>query len=286
MKWYKKYLKIFEVDPDNVTHKIKDEIRFRIDKINSNDPLVSVVVIAYNEEMRVLSSLWSLSCSDTSFPFEIIGVDNNSSDLTPDLLKSAGVRYYKEEKQGAGYARQKGLDVARGEYILCADADTLYPPHYIEEMVKELKNPGTASVCASYSYVPSKGYPRFWMRIYERLRDIHLFFLSFRNPVWCVRGAVFGHKTQPAREVGGYRVHLSRGEDGAMAYDLMEFGKLKFKRGNKTRAYTCTKALGTDGHFVKAFIKRAWDSIIGLRRYFFFTGDSDELAPKNKNRKG
>lgn len=151
-------------------------------------------------------------------------------------------------------------------------------------MVKEIKKPGVVAVSASYSYIPDKNFPRLWMSIYETIRDIHLYFLSFSNPVWCVRGAVFAHVAQLARDVGGYRLHLTRGEDGAMAYDLMEFGKIKFKRGKKTRAYTSTKALGADGHIVKAFLKRALDSFKGLRRYFFFTGDSDPLSRKNSKK--
>lgn len=281
MRWYKKYLDVFEIPPQSIPTDIVDCIKQKIDMLHSKDPVVSVVVIAHNEESRLMACLWSLSNFVTDYPYEIIGVDNNSTDSTSDLFKSAGVRYFWEDKKGPGHARQKGLEMSRGKYILCIDSDTLYPPYYLDEMVRTLSRTGVASVTASYSYVPTKGYPRFWMSIYERFRDIHLYFLSFRNPVWCVRGAVFAHLAEPAKQIGGYRVHLERGEDGAMAFDLMEYGRLVFKRGGKTRAYTSTKALGYDG-IVKAFLKRAMDSIMGLRRYFFFTGDSDEIEKKKR----
>lgn len=284
MKWYKKYLQIFEKPYSSTPQSIIEEIKNKISLIQSDSPIASVVLIAHNEEERLLSCLWSLSESKTKYPIEIIGVDNNSIDATVSIFESVGVPYFSEEKKGPGYARQKGLDVAKGKYILCIDSDTLYPATYVEEIIKELEKPGVVAVSASYSYVPHKNYPRFWMSIYEAIRDVHLYFLSFRNPVWCVRGAVFGHVAQLAREVGGYRLHVTRGEDGAMAYDLMEFGKISFKRGKSTRAYTSTKALAADGHIVKAFFKRALDSIKGLRRYFFFTGDSDELSPKNRKK--
>lgn len=284
MRWYKKYLQLFEKPFSNTPEHIIEEVRSRISLIQSDQPIASVVIIAHNEQDRLLSCIWSLSNSETEFPIEIIGVDNNSSDSTSKIFERVGVPCYNESKKGPGYARQRGLDAAKGKYILCIDSDTLYPPTYVEEMVKEISKPGVVAVSASYSYIPDKNYPRFWMSIYETIRDVHLFILSFRNPVWCVRGAVFAHVTQLARDVGGYRLHLTRGEDGAMAYDLMEFGKINFKRGKKTRAYTSTKALGADGHIVNAFFKRALDSIWGLRRYFFFTGDSDPLSHKNRKK--
>lgn len=284
MKWYKKYLQVFEKPFSSAPTYIIEEVKSKVALIQSDSPIASIVLIAHNEEERLLSCIWSLSESKTQFPIEIIGIDNNSSDSTSEILELLGVPCYKEEKKGPGHARQKGLDVAKGKYILCIDSDTLYPPTYVEEMVKEIQKPGVVAVSASYSYVPHKNYPRFWMSIYEAIRDMHLYFLSFSNPVWCVRGAVFAHVAQLARDVGGYRLHVTRGEDGAMAYDLMEFGKIHFKRGKSTRAYTSTKALGADGHIVKAFFKRALDSIKGLRRYFFFTGDSDELSHKNRKK--
>lgn len=284
MKWYKKYLQVFEKPYLSAPQNIIEEIKNKVSLIQSDKPIASIVLIAHNEEERLLSCLWSLSETNTQFPIEIIGVDNNSTDSTSKIFELLGVPCYLENKKGPGHARQKGLEVAKGKYILCIDTDTLYPPTYVEEMVKELQKPGVVAVSASYSYVPDKNYPRFWISIYETMRNIHLYFLSFRNPVWCVRGAVFGHDAQLARDVGGYRLHVTRGEDGAMAYDLMEFGKISFKRGKSTRAYTSTKALAADGHIVKAFFKRALDSIKGLRRYFFFTGDSDELSPKNRKK--
>lgn len=282
MCWYRKYLQVFEKPPGEAPIEIIEKIKSNLAKIQSSQPLATIAIIAYNEESRLLSCIWSLSESLTNYPVEIIGIDNNSCDSTAAVYEMVGLPFFKELKMGPGNARQRGLDEAKGRYILCIDSDTIYPNTYVNEMIKELEKPGVVAVSASYSYVPDKNYPRFWMSIYERLRDVHLFFLSFKNPVWCVRGAVFGHSVPLAREVGGYRVHLTRGEDGGMAYDLMPHGKIKFKRGNRTRAFTCTKSLGADGHILKAFFRRVLESIIGVWRYFFFTGDSEGRPEKEQ----
>jgi glycosyltransferase involved in cell wall biosynthesis len=280
MSWYKKYLVVFERPFSDAPQEIIDLIKERLATIQSSTPVATVAIIAHNEESRLLSCIWSLSDSKCKYPIEIIGIDNNSTDRTADVYKAVSLPFFAESRKGPGYARNRGLFEARGEYILCIDSDTLYPEKYIEKMIDGLKKPGVVAVSASYSYVPGKGYPMLWLRSYELIRDIHLFFLSFRNPVWCVRGAVFGHSVPLAKKIGGYRVHISRGEDGAMAYDLAEFGKISFKRGLKTRAMTCTKSLGADGPMFKAFLIRVWDSVKGFQRYFFFTGDSDENPNK------
>ena len=280
MSWYKKYLVLFERPFSEAPQENIELIRDKLATIQSSAPVATVAIIAHNEETRLLSCIWSLCDSKCKYPIEIIGIDNNSADRTADVYKALSLPYFYEERKGPGYARNRGLYQAKGEYILCIDSDTLYPERYLEKMIDELKKPGVVAVSASYSYIPGKGYPRLWLRLYELVRDIHLFFLSFKNPVWCVRGAVFGHSVPLAKKVGGYRLHINRGEDGAMAYDLAEFGRISFKRGLKTRAITCTKSLGADGPMVRAFFRRVWDSVKGFQRYFFFTGDSDENPVK------
>lgn len=275
MKWFKKYLLVFEKPFAQTPIYIIDEIRGNLKRIQSVSPVATVAIIAYNEDTRLLSCIWSLSESVSKYPIEIIGVDNNSTDATSEVFKAVGVPFFTEKNKGPGYARNKGLTEAKGKYYLCIDSDTMYPNKYVEKMIEELEKPGVVAVSASYSYVPSKKYPKYWLFFYELIRDIHLFFLKFKNPVWCVRGAVFGHSVELARRIGGYRVHVARGEDGSMAYDLKQFGKISFKRGCKTRAITCTKSIDADGPIYKALLKRVYEAIKGFKRYFFFTGDSD-----------
>lgn len=267
MKWYDKYLSIFEKPFDSIPKNTINEIRDKIRFINSDAPVASVVVIAYNEEKRLPACLWSLSNNKCKYPVEIIGIDNNSSDRTAEVYSTLGVRFFKEERKGPGYARNRGLAEAKGKILICIDSDTIYPEQYLEIMIDSFNKPGVVAVSSLYSFIPDKQFPVYKLFFYELLRDIHIFLLSFQSPERCIRGSVFAHNTALGREIG-YRVNINRGEDGSLAYALKDFGKIRFIRNRKARPVTSTLAIKSDGSLLNAFRKRAATAMSGFRKYF------------------
>lgn len=280
MKWYKKYLLVFEKSLDSVPQRVIDEVGEKLNNLQSGNPLVSVVVIAFNEETRLISCLWSLSESKIKYPIEILGVNNNSSDRTADVFKAVGLDYYDESRKGPGFARNRGLKEAKGKYTLCIDSDTIYPNKYLETMTDALEKPGVVAVCSLWSYVPSRNFPKFGMFFYELIRDVHLLLLSFKSPERCVRGMVFGHVTDLARTIG-YKTNIIRGEDGSMAYKLKEYGKIVFIRKRKARPVTSTATLKADGSLIKAFWVRAISALRGSRKYIIKTKGEVKDQPTN-----
>ena len=115
-EWYAKYKSIYGKSLDEIPDSLLDEIKSNMAKKQHENPLVSVVVIAYNEEQRLAACLWSLSELQTKYPIEIIGVNNNSKDRTELVYQRIGIPYYNELKQSPGFARQCGLEHARGKY--------------------------------------------------------------------------------------------------------------------------------------------------------------------------
>ena len=99
------------------------------------EPLISVVIPAWNEEEGILHTLLSLANTNTKYPVELIIVDNNSTDGTAALLQKLGVQTLLETKQGVGHARTAGMHHAKGKYILTGDSDTLYPPGWITAII-------------------------------------------------------------------------------------------------------------------------------------------------------
>ena len=136
MAWYDKYLTIYGKSLDETPAPKLDEIKGNLINIQSQNPLASLVVIAYNEERRLAACLWSLSELQTKYPIEILGVNNNSTDKTEEVFQRLCLPYFNESKQSPGFARQCGLDNAKGKYHFFIDADTFYPPLYVDLMMK------------------------------------------------------------------------------------------------------------------------------------------------------
>src|SRR5690606_9799303 len=89
------YNKLEEIPLEKI-EKIKSEIQ----SVTSSDPLVSVIIAAWNEEVNIIKCLDSLSKSKTDIPFEIIVINNNSTDRTQHVLDQLGVINYLQPLQG------------------------------------------------------------------------------------------------------------------------------------------------------------------------------------------
>lgn len=281
MKWYAQYLSVFGKPLDRVSEETLSIIRNNIRQKRSDDrPLVTVAVIAHNEETTMLSCLWSLSENICDFPIEIIGVDNNSTDRTKDVFASVGIRCFWEEKKSCGYARQCGLDHAKGKYFLSIDSDMLYPKSYIQTMVKHLRESGTVAVSSRYDYIPDKNHNRLLLTIYECLRDMNIFFQAFQRPEISVRGAVLGYVTKYGRQVG-YRVDIIAGEDGSMALGLKNYGRIKLIYGRKARAVTYIVRGNAAENLYRNFFRGVVKSIKNPLRYFTKKSKYED-RPSNK----
>lgn len=274
MKWYKRYIEIFEKPVDDSHFSKIDKIREGIIKLQSENPLASVIIIAHNEEQRILSNLWSVSNAKCKYPIEIICVDNCSSDRTAELMKAAGAKTLSEPQKGPGYARNRGLYESKGEYIICMDADTMYPEKYIEIMIETLQKQDVVAAFSLWSYLPDVNFPAGKMLLYEFLRDIHLRMLAVKRPERCARGMVFAHNAELAKKIG-YRTNIKRGEDGSMAFSLKKYGQIVFVKNRKARAVTSTGTLSKDSGFSKALTSRIFSSLKGFKKYFIKKKESD-----------
>jgi len=266
MSWYTKYLAYFEKPFSSVPETAIEEVRNNLKRFTTSDsPVASIVIIGRNEETRLFSCLWSLSENLCDYPVEFIGVDNDSTDRSTEIYDAVGIKWYTETQKSCGYARRCGLEHAKGKYYFCIDSDTLYPPRYIQTYIEHLEKPGIVGVSGLWSFIPDKKYSTLALKKYVFLRNIHIRLLFLRRPELAVRGLVFAYRIEYGRKVG-YRVEIKRGEDGSMAFGLLNYGKLKLITSRKTRAVTATNTLGADGSLFKSFIKRikAAFSLIGV----------------------
>lgn len=235
--WYDKYLSIYGKPFNEVPQNIIGGIRERLSALQSAEPLVSVVVIAYNEECRLAACLWSLSELKTNYPIEILGVNNNSKDHTEEVYKSLGVPYNNETRQSPGYARQCGLDHAKGKYHFFIDADTFYPSCYVDLMMKKLMKHDVSCVGTFWSYYPDEKHSAFGLFVFELIRDTFLWIQHFKRPELNIRGMTFAFRADYAKQER-IRTDIRRGEDGSLALELKKFGKITFLYNRNARPVT------------------------------------------------
>ena len=284
MKWYTKYLQVYEKPLSEAPQEVIDEVKNKIAKLQSDKPLVTVSIIGYNEEKHLLACLWSLSDMVCKYPVEIIGVNNDSKDRTEEIFQRTEVPYFNEYQHSCGYARTCGLNNARGKYHINIDSDTMYPPKYVEIMVDALEKPGVVAATSLWSYIPDKDHPKLGLMFYEFARDTQLFFQSFKRPELSVRGLVFAYRADYARKIG-IRVDIIRGEDGSLALGLKDYGKIKFIRNRKARPVTGYGTVGADGSFFNSFKIRLIKGIKGIGSMFTKKEryeDEDSNLIKNK----
>jgi glycosyltransferase involved in cell wall biosynthesis len=92
---------------------------------------VSLVIPAYNEEAHLAECLQAIA-KQTVKPFEVIVVDNNSTDQTTVIARSYPfTRVISEKQQGIVFARNTGFDAATGDVIARLDADVIASPDWI-----------------------------------------------------------------------------------------------------------------------------------------------------------
>jgi len=121
------------------------------------EPALSIVVPAYNEESRLGPSLKSILAyrSGRTFPIEIIVVDDGSADATARVAREAlgdapmTSVLVNETNRGKGYSIRRGVLAARGEAVLATDADLSTPIEEVDVLLEHLKGLGHGLVIGS-----------------------------------------------------------------------------------------------------------------------------------------
>lgn len=111
-----------------------------MNKSNSQLPLVSVIIPAYNAESFIERTLKSVLCQ-TYTNLEVIVVDDGSKDKTFEIVQSIAqkdsrVRPIQQQNAGVAAARNLAIEKSKGEYIAPIDADDIW---YVEKIEKQVK---------------------------------------------------------------------------------------------------------------------------------------------------
>ncbi|WP_423823469.1 glycosyltransferase [Salinisphaera sp. SPP-AMP-43] len=107
------------------------------------EPTLSVIVAAYNIEDYIEECVRSILASD-SVDYEIIAIDDGSSDATPHILQSLASQHpmlqaLSRDNHGPSAARNAGIELARGQYLIFVDGDDWVEPGYIDTALDHIK---------------------------------------------------------------------------------------------------------------------------------------------------
>lgn len=192
-------------------------------------PFISVVIPAYNEERFLSLCLGSLKEQDYTGDYEIIVVDNASTDKTAEIASRFRVKVVFEERRSPSCARQRGLHEARGEIIAFIDADSIAPPRWLTTIAQRFSRaPGTIMVTGPHAFFDVGA----TVRVISYIMHFILIILDYAfsqvnrkgGALW---GSNFAVRRQTLLEVGGFNTNIKfRGEDYDLSLRLKEKGRL------------------------------------------------------------
>ncbi len=118
---------------------------------NRDNIKISIIIPAYNAGDKLKECLEALE--KQSFPteqYEIIVVDDGSTDATASIVKNYGVLYFYQDNKGPAAARNKGAEMSRGDIILFTDSDCVPDRDWIKEMFSSFQVPEVVGVKGAY----------------------------------------------------------------------------------------------------------------------------------------
>ena len=117
--------------------------------------MISIIIPTYNRKDELEYLLPSLRQQECSCSFEIIVVDDGSTDGTCDLLKNLAeywkgrLRFLKQNRAGPGAARNLGIKHAHGDILVFVDSDCIAPRGWLNKLTSVFANPQVGAVGGS-----------------------------------------------------------------------------------------------------------------------------------------
>lgn len=220
----------------------------------------SVIIPAYNAEKTLRQCLDSV-LGQTYKNYEVIVVDNNSTDKTKDIIKefqskNKEVRYLFEATRARGAARNTAEKAADGDIILMTDSDCIVPKGWIEGMIKPIISEG---------YDAAQGFEEnisddFWSR-YRQIKSLEKFErVDENNIIGKIDTKNFAIKREILKNLGFTERKYLSGNDTALSIKLAKNNlKVKFLTGIKVKHFHPNSLKEV---FRKQIYRARWTTII------------------------
>ena len=245
-------------------------------------PKISVIMPVYNGEEFLRETMDSI-LNQTFSDFEFIIINDASKDSTEDIIKSYGddriVYLINEQSLGVAGSLNRGLEVAKGEYIARIDADDIAFPERFEKQVKYMDEHKDCIMCGSNTILFGAQQGRTYVPCSDAEIRANLLFASpFTHPtVMMRRSFVEEHNL-------GYNLECEGFEDYNMWFDFAKVGKGSFYNFQepllryRIHPHQVTqKPLSPE--------RKEAEKQLRLRVVEYLTGEKDERVPEILSRK-
>lgn len=232
-------------------------------------PYISVVICTYNRDRFIVACLECLAVQ--SLPdenFEVIVVDNNSTDNTAALVKDfltknpdRPFRYVFEEKKGLSNARNRGIEEAKGEIVLYLDDDAESETNLLDTYLHFFtSNPEAAGaggrILPRYSEAPEPAWMSRWLDGYiarmDPGGDTRVFAGRMKYPFGCN----MAYRKSYLKKIGGFNTDITfRGDDKYIFHAIKAINPNIFYLPNATVHHNIPAARLQPNYFKTLFLK-------------------------------
>jgi glycosyltransferase involved in cell wall biosynthesis len=194
---------------------------------------ISFIIPAYNEEKTISRTLNSILNQKNLPDFEIIVIDNGSTDKTKKIAqkhpKTKAITY--TAKKGPAAARNEGARNAKGEILIFFDADMLVPEEWAKKMLDTFKEkPKLVALSGPYRYLEFN----FWQRLGEKifylilLRPLNFILRKLKIGAVAIGGNM-AVKKWAFEKVGGFDPDIKfYGDEANLIRRLIKLGDINF----------------------------------------------------------
>lgn len=169
---------------------------------------VSVIIPLYNKKNYIAATINSV-LTQTMGDYEVLIIDDGSTDGSADVVTAfcdVRIKLHTQENHGVSSARNRGIELAQGDFIAFLDADDCWHPDYLEKMVALTEKYPTHNVfCSAQEGRPIRTLPNGVSIIEDHCLYDYVFFTG----CMFVRRNVFD-------KTGGFREGIQLGEDRDM----------------------------------------------------------------------
>lgn len=194
---------------------------------------LSIIVPVYNSERLIRRTIDSILSQETTYKFEIICVDDGSTDNSAEIIDSYNdnrIRLFRQPNAGPSAARNKGLEFASGQYIAFLDADDFWEKEFVNKTIDFLESHvDCVAVSVGQRHLSVSGESIRPNCINEYITSIVLddffeFWASYNHV--CTGSVVI--RSEVVKKIGGFRSDLLSNEDWEYWAMVGAFGKWGF----------------------------------------------------------